>query len=208
MEERLRRTAVVQDPHPLWRDALREVLGRVDVDVVATATSGRQAAGLVARIQPDLLVTSCGALIAELGRREGLRAILLADSAAPAAVEAAFRAGASAYVLRTAHPDDVATAVRQTFAQTVYTGSRLPRSTPATPAGSSVITRREREILVLVAEGRSNGEVAQLLWITRQTVKFHLASVYRKLGVGNRTEAARWAHEHGLLDRPEPALAA
>ena len=208
MDERPRRTAVVQDPHPLWRDALRDLLVRLDVDVVASAATGRQAAGLVARIQPDLIVTSCAALIAELGRREGLRAILLAESAAPAAVEAAFSAGASAYVLRTAHPDDVATAVRQTFAQTVYTGSRLASTPVASETRSGLLTRREREILVLVADGRSNSEVAQLLWITRQTVKFHLASVYRKLGVANRTEAARWAHEHGLLARREPALAA
>ena len=67
------------------------------------------------------------------------------------------------------------------------------------------LTRRELEILQLVAEGDSNAQLAKMLWITEQTVKFHLSNIYRKLGVSNRTEAARWAQLHGLLDR-QPAL--
>ena len=67
------------------------------------------------------------------------------------------------------------------------------------------LTRREKEILQLVAEGGTNGDVARRLWVTEQTVKFHLANIFRKLDVTNRTQASRWAHAHGLLD-PEPAL--
>ena len=67
------------------------------------------------------------------------------------------------------------------------------------------LTRRELEILQLVAEGDSNAQLAKMLWITEQTVKFHLSNIYRKLGVSNRTEAARWAQLHGLLDH-QPAL--
>ena len=59
------------------------------------------------------------------------------------------------------------------------------------------MTRREREILTLVAEGRSNAAIARQLWVTEQTVKFHLSNIYRKLGVANRTAASRWAHEQG-----------
>jgi DNA-binding CsgD family transcriptional regulator len=74
------------------------------------------------------------------------------------------------------------------------------------------LTRRELEILRLVAEGDSNAELARMLWVTEQTVKFHLSNIYRKLDVSNRTEASRWAQVHGLLEaRPtvtlEPALA-
>jgi len=61
------------------------------------------------------------------------------------------------------------------------------------------LTRREIEILRLVAEGRSNREVGQLLWVTDQTVKFHLANAYRKLGVRNRFEASQWAITRGLV---------
>ena len=53
-----------------------------------------------------------------------------------------------------------------------------------------------------VAEGRSNKDVARALWVTEQTVKFHLSNIYRKLGVSNRTEATRYAYEHGLVDSP------
>jgi len=61
------------------------------------------------------------------------------------------------------------------------------------------LTRRESEILRLVADGKPNGEIARDLWITEQTVKYHVSNIYRKLGVANRTEASRWAQLHGLL---------
>jgi DNA-binding CsgD family transcriptional regulator len=61
------------------------------------------------------------------------------------------------------------------------------------------LTRREVEILRLVSEGHSNAQVARTLWVTEQTVKFHLSNIYRKLDVGNRTEASRWAQLHGVL---------
>ena len=66
------------------------------------------------------------------------------------------------------------------------------RSTPASRAG-------KLEILQLLAEGHSNADLAKMLWVTEQTVKFHLSNIYRKLGVANRTEASRWAQLNGLL---------
>src|SRR5215470_14166852 len=64
---------------------------------------------------------------------------------------------------------------------------------------SARLTRRELDILRLVAQGRSNSQVAAILWVTEQTVKFHLANMYRKLGVSNRTEASHWAIAQGLV---------
>ena len=61
------------------------------------------------------------------------------------------------------------------------------------------LTRRELEILQLVAEGHSNSQLAKMLWVTEQTIKFHLSNIYRKLDVSNRTEASRWAQLHGIL---------
>jgi DNA-binding CsgD family transcriptional regulator len=70
------------------------------------------------------------------------------------------------------------------------------------------LTRRELEILRLVAEGHSNAELAKMLWVTEQTVKFHLSNIYRKLDVSNRTEASRWAQIQGLLPaNPSAAVA-
>jgi DNA-binding CsgD family transcriptional regulator len=73
-------------------------------------------------------------------------------------------------------------------------------SPPPADANAAGLTRREREILQLVAEGNTNGQVARKLWVTEQTVKFHLANIFRKLDVTNRTQASRWAHAHGLLE--------
>ncbi len=79
-------------------------------------------------------------------------------------------------------------------------------SRPATVAAEqSPLTSRELEVLQLVAAGATNGEIAQKLWVTEQTVKFHLSNVYRKLEVGNRTEASHYAHVNGLLGAPQPA---
>jgi DNA-binding NarL/FixJ family response regulator len=69
------------------------------------------------------------------------------------------------------------------------------------------LTERELEILRLVAEGYTNGRIARELWVTEQTVKFHLSNTYRKLGVANRTEASRYAHVHNLTAAPRERLA-
>ena len=70
------------------------------------------------------------------------------------------------------------------------------------------LTRRELEILRLVAEGHSNAQLAKMLWVTEQTVKFHLSNIYRKLDVSNRTEASRWAQVRGLLPANPSAVVA
>jgi DNA-binding CsgD family transcriptional regulator len=67
------------------------------------------------------------------------------------------------------------------------------------------LTQRELEVLRLVASGRTNRELGRQLWVTTQTVKFHLSNIYRKLGVANRAEAAQWAQAHGLIEEaPDP----
>ena len=85
--------------------------------------------------------------------------------------------------------------------------SGLARPTPAqTEPAAHELTRRELEILRLVADGSSNGQLAKKLWVTEQTVKFHLSNIYRKLEVANRTEASRWAHLNGLLTSPQEQI--
>ena len=134
----------------------------------------------------------------------GLKAIALASSEDQNQVQAAFAAGAVAYVVKTAHSDDVGVAIRQTFSPSLF----LPGVTPAPAVNGAatdahpavaMLTKREREILQLVADGHSNSQLARMLWVTEQTVKFHLSNIYRKLDVANRTEASRWAQIHGLL---------
>jgi DNA-binding NarL/FixJ family response regulator len=208
------RTAVLLDRHPLWLDAVDNVLRRIRVTVVARTTSPARALALIEDLRPDLFVTdietnpgemdgvSC---LAEAKRRHpDLKSIVLSTREDSEAIERALLAGALAYVVKTAHPDDFAAAVRQVFDHSIYLpGAGVDSARPAPKLehvdGAPRLTRRELEILRLVAEGLSNAELAKMLWVTEQTVKFHLSNIYRKLDVANRTEASRWAQLHGLL---------
>ena len=205
--------AVLLDPHPIWLDAVELVLNRVGVEVVGKTTSGTEAGSLVEEKRPDLLTVEIDALPGEPGgfevlRRarssvENLRSIVLSSHHDSSHIDDALAAGASAYVVKTAHPDDVASAVQHAFDHSVFMSVAAPTSTathapvPAERPGG--LTRRELEILKLVAEGHSNAQLARMLWVTEQTVKFHLSNIYRKLDVANRTEASRWAQRNGLL---------
>jgi NarL family two-component system response regulator LiaR len=134
-----------------------------------------------------------------------LKVVAVSSSDDPRRIEGALDSGADAYVVKEAHPDDLLTAIRQSFAKSLFFQQQRRPALVQESEPSDELTRREREILTLVADGRTNIEVGRLLWVTEQTVKFHLANVYRKLGVGNRTEASRWAYDHGLFDRAERA---
>jgi DNA-binding NarL/FixJ family response regulator len=212
-----RKTAVLLDHHPLWLEAIQPVLDRAGVDVVGKTDSAATALAQLKQHEPDLFVveveTPTGSF--DTGRvRDALRVspktrvLVLSERADPLEVDEALSAGAAAFVLKTAHPEDLGAAIRQTFEHSVYLagGRRIaaePRPEPLEPAAD--LTRRELEILRLVAEGHSNAGLAKMLWVTEQTVKFHLSNIYRKLNVANRTEASRWAQLHGILpDGPAP----
>lgn len=215
--ERAGRTAVLLDPHPLCRAVITTMLKTLDTTVVASASTAASASTLLEEHRPDLLVAE---LDLPEGREHALEVIKTGVQANPTMtvvvlsasgdddlVDAAFDAGVSAFVLKTAEPDDVKAAISQAFAPSIYLSRRRGLNvTPTTQVEREApqLTRRELEILRLVSEGRSNRQVGKLLWITDQTVKFHLANVYRKLGVCSRYEAARWARENGLLDVTQP----
>jgi DNA-binding NarL/FixJ family response regulator len=142
-------------------------------------------------------------------RAPGVKPIVLSSAVEPARIDAAFAAGAVAYVLKTAQQDDIRVAIRQAFEHSVFVrrpdfaNGAVAAPAAVKPVASDVVatlTKRELEILQLVAEGHSNSQLARILWVTEQTVKFHLSNIYRKLDVANRTEASRWAQLHGLLD--------
>jgi DNA-binding NarL/FixJ family response regulator len=212
-----KRTAILVDQHPLWLDTVEQVVRRAGVDVVAKITSSTVAHDRVAELRPDLLVTGIkmgegemdglALLRAVRERVPGLKAIVLSMYDDAQHIDAAFAAGAHAYVLKTAHPDDLTSAVRQAFQHSIFLASGRPAAGPAPVSidDSPGLTRRELEILQLVAEGHSNAQLARMLWVTEQTVKFHLSNIYRKLGVANRTEASRWAQLQGLLTARQAA---
>jgi DNA-binding NarL/FixJ family response regulator len=213
------KTAVLLDAHPLWLDAVEQVLTHIDVSVLGKSSDLETAMALLDEHRPDLLVAEIDgngsySPIAWFGdvreRHPNTKLIILSAQDEPQNIDAAFAAGAVAYVIKTAHPEDVCAAVRQAFEHSIFLpGSngaevRPLETRPSRPTedDAAVLTRRELEILQLVAEGHSNAHVGRMLWVTEQTVKFHLSNIYRKLDVSNRTEASRWAQMRNLLPPP------
>jgi DNA-binding NarL/FixJ family response regulator len=212
MSEDLERTAVALDRQPLWLDALEEALRPLAIEFVAKSTTVADALDALATYEPTLFLADFDVDEQQGG---GLDCVRTASSLVPATkiivlsgrsnvelVESALSAGAIAYVVKTAHAGDIVAAVRQIFTHSIFfrsSGSgHAPVPVPLTAAEPG-LTRREFEILRLVSEGYSNAQLARMLWVTEQTVKFHLSNIYRKLDVVNRTEASRWAQVHGVL---------
>jgi DNA-binding NarL/FixJ family response regulator len=152
-------------------------------------------------------------LIREIkSRREEVAVIVLALAMQPAWLDALFDAGASGVVSKATPPLSLATVVRETIEGHVIHMHRSAAQAPGlgqhlVSRDNSLLTTRELEVLRLVAAGSTNGEIARRLWVTEQTVKFHLSNVYRKLQVGNRTEASYYAHVNGLLGDAQPVPA-
>ena len=159
----------------------------------------------VADVRPDIVVVDemqdIQASVARLRELTEMlpeaKCIFLAMRMDEATTATVFEAGAEAVISKAVHPVSLATLLREISRGTVVHVQR--------PADKSVsrdacpLTDRELEILQLVARGYTNGRIARELWVTEQTVKFHLSNTYRKLGVANRTEASRYAHVNDLL---------
>jgi DNA-binding NarL/FixJ family response regulator len=216
------RTAVIVDPQPLWLEAVQGVLHKLGFQVVGKATEPNDAYALVEERRPDVVVAEVagenddydglGFLARVRDRSPETRLVVLSVDHRPEVIDATIAAGAVAYVIKSVHPDDLASAIRQVFDHSIYfaysrrqasaldasNGNAAAPHAPA-PAARHGLTRRELEILRLVSEGHSNAELARQLWVTEQTIKFHLSNIYRKLDVSNRTEASRWAQLNGLL---------
>lgn len=213
------RTAVVLDEQPLWLNAMAQLLAGVGITLVGKTTDPGEALDLVAEHHPDVLLADINVGDGELDGMEclrrarelepGLKMVVLSATHEPEQVHSAFAAGASVFCVKTAAQDDLMAAIRQAFETSIYLSHSVNGSARREPlsvaADAPELTRRELEILRLVAEGHSNSQLARMLWVTEQTVKFHLSNIYRKLDVANRTEASRWAQLHGLL--PETSAA-
>ena len=171
----------------------------------------------IVEADPDLvLVDDIGepdrtlALIREIkAESDTITVIALTLSPESARLDELFGAGVSAAVSKATSPAALATLIRETLDGRVLhpykPASPGQGSVPNPSAEESVLSARELEVLRLVAAGSTNGEIARELWVTEQTVKFHLSNIYRKLDVGNRTEASRYAHVNGLLKGGESA---
>jgi DNA-binding NarL/FixJ family response regulator len=195
------------------RAFLASVFAREGIELVAQAASLEAGLAAVKQHLPDLLIAGLDCesdevlgleLIRQaIGHAPELSVVVAARSSDQRVISNVLGTGARAYVVSSSDPEPILLAIRQLSQRSLYLSYTLEREPPPQPAQATVdairLTRREREVLALVADGASNAQVAQRLWLAEQTIKFHLDKIYKKLGVHNRTQASLWALQTGLV---------
>jgi DNA-binding NarL/FixJ family response regulator len=201
----MKRLLIIAD-HSLVIHSIRLALRQTAGFQVAGFVDGRTSiAGALERVTPDIVLMDdmqeaehALARLREVNEvAPTAQTILLTARMEDEWVAEAFAAGAHAVISKSVHPVALGTLLRETALGHVI---HRYRPTPVEVQEEQCpLTQRELEILRLVAEGYTNGRIARDLWVTEQTVKFHLSNTYRKLGVANRTEASRYAYVHDLV---------
>ncbi len=209
---------LIVDDHPVFRDGLRRCLeARKDVQVIAAAGGAEELwEAIRAHGEPQIVLMDIELpgqsgieLTQELrARYPDVRVLMLTAHADSEHVFAALKAGAVGYLLKNVSPDDIRTTVlRAAAGEAILSGEiagrvlrefERERAEEHDRAQLDALTAREEEILKLLATGDSNREIAQRLFISEQTVKNHVASIFRKLHVNDRTKAALLAVKLGL----------
>lgn len=199
------------DDHRLLRAGLESLLtSGGDIAVVATAADGMEAVEVAASVRPDVILMDLS-----MPRMDGVEATRRIVAANPTAVVVALTAfsdrelvldaidaGAVGYLLKDAEPDELIRGVRAAANGESPIAARVARTllsryTSAVRTDDG-LTDREREVLALVARGMANKQIGRALGISDRTVKAHLTSVFARIGVTDRTQAALWAQRHGL----------
>lgn len=195
---------LIADDHPVWRRGIRDLLGaEEDVDVIAEAADGQEALRLIRSTQLDVALLDMempGVTGVEVARRVkaeklAVRILALSSYDDPAYVTALLQNGASGYITKDKSPELIVEAVRA-----VARGEGRWFVTPtAAEAPGAALSEREREVILLLAEGRSNSEIAAALFISENTVRNHLANAYAKIGATTAREAVAWAWKSGFV---------
>jgi len=197
---------LIADDNRLMLEGFRRALEPVeDIEIVGATHAGAQVVPLIERRRPEVVVIELGLRAAD-GRscldaivqdHPGVKVVVLSSSGAPEAIRSALSRGARAFITKAVNPLDIPSALRQAYEETVYHAFGFADA-PEEDLRRAGLTEREITMLNALARGLSNKAISQELWVTEQTVKFHLGNLYRKLGVQNRLAAATYAHSHGM----------
>ncbi|NLV54411.1 MAG: response regulator transcription factor [Acidimicrobiales bacterium] len=208
---------LLADDHPMLRDGLRRSLTEEGFTVVGEASDGFEAVELAEQLRPDVVlmdVTMPGCDGVEATRRisaahPDIRVVMLTMHADQDVLQEALRAGAAGYLVKDCSLDEIAETIRlaadddaalsPAVAASMLAEVRTLDGGRPSDSHERVVTRREEEVLQLIADGCSTGEVAERLYISQKTVKNHLASIYQKLDARDRTQAVLQAVRMGIV---------
>ena len=201
---------LIADDHAVIRTGLAQLVSAIDeVELVGAAQNGQEAIELCARSTPDVvlmdlempLVDGIEATRQIKAEQPDIAVVILTSFSDRDRILRALDAGAAGYLLKDVEPEDLARAIHAAAEGDVPLDPKAARallSARTTSSPGDALSEREREVLLMVAEGLPNKLIARRLFLSEKTVKAHLTSVFRQIGVTDRTQAALWAVENGL----------
>ncbi len=206
---------ILAEDHALMRDAVRIVFDEAeDVELVGEVENGHDLLPLMKKVPADVVLldvqmpglNGLGCLEALAEDHPQVKVAMLSAVEDPQVIESAFRRGARAYILKSVNPFDLPAAIRQIVDESVIHRSLVTQPDVAKPvARPAGLSEKEVAVLVELCHGYTNKQIAAGLWLSEQTVKFHLRNIYRKLAIKTRTEALAYAYEHDLATISAPA---
>jgi len=207
---------VVVDDHVLFREGLVAIIrSESEIEVVGQAGSVKEAIALIGSLKPEVVLMDFGlpdgtgvdATRAILDEYPECRIVFLTMSEEDDDLFSAVRSGAKGYLLKNMHPSKLVATIKSVYegesalsrSMTLRLMEELARTKAPQHTGDPTLTRRELDVLRELAGGFSNAEIAEHLVIAENTVKYHVHSIFDKLGLSDRREAAAYAKKHGLI---------